>query len=188
MGEKFVTIVFEADKEDNESISIQTVKEKFQLSDKEVEIIKTEFNKEQLKALCEANKETDTFLRKKFGYGIFEYIHFNPNCNIEELNEEAQKGGINRMTEKMTLEQFGNVVKFCEQKYSLTPEEVKIVVMEFSEGQLKELSNVSEKAEEYLRIKFKASPLQYFRFNPDATSDELNKAVERMFPGKKTPR
>lgn len=103
-----------------------------------------------------------------------------------ELVEKAKKiiedkGGINRMTEKMTLEEFGNLVKFCEQKYVLTPEEVKIVVMEFSEQQLKDLSEVSEKARMYLKERFDCTPFDYIRVNGnDADIERLNKFAEKL--------
>ena len=108
---------------------------------------------------------------------------------LEQANElvrEAKKiiedkGGINRMTKRMTMEEFGNLVKFCEQKYVLTPEEVKIVVMEFSEQQLKGLSEVSEKARMYLKEKFDCTPYEYIRANGnDADIEKLNKFTEKL--------
>lgn len=83
------------------------------------------------------------------------------------------------MTGKLSVEEFGNLVKFCEQKYRLSDEEVKVIVMEFSEEQVKELSNVSEKARMYLKEKLGITPFEFIRFNEPGSMEQLNKAFEK---------
>ena len=164
MSEKYVTIILdERDKELDELV--QLVKERYNLSDEETDIVFEGFNKKQLKALCEIDKESgEIFLRLK----------------IDAVKKLKQKGGVNRMTEKLTMEEFGNLVRFCEQKYRLSDEEVKIVE-KFSEKQLKDLSNVSEKARMLLKEKFETTPFDYIRANgDDADIEGLNKFCEKL--------
>lgn len=183
MGERYITVFFGAD-ELNKSGLIQKAKERFQLSDKEVEIMQAKFNTQQLNALCQISGEAIEFIHNKYGCSAFTYIRFKSDIDLEELEREAkkiaQKGGIEKMTERAFItKKFSELVTLAEEKFGLSDKETAIIVKEFSEEQIREFCSLTEKGEMYIKTKLQVSPFAYFRFNPDATAEEVNKFAEK---------